>query len=44
MGNNHPCQTMGIGSLKLKMLDGAVRTLGEVWYVFNLKKNLKVEC
>ena len=31
---------MGMGTVKLKMHDGVVRTLGEVRYVPVLKKNL----
>lgn len=40
MGNDHPCKTMEIGKIKLKLHDNVVRTLGKVWYVPNLKKNL----
>ena len=40
MGNDHPCQAMGIGTVKLKMYDGVVRTLSEVQNVSDLKKNL----
>ena len=40
MGNNVSCKTDGIGIIKIKMLDGIVRTLMEVRYVPNLKKRL----
>lgn len=40
MGNDHPCQTMGIRTLKLKMHDGIVRIIGELQYVPDSKKNL----
>ncbi|KAM7477355.1 hypothetical protein LguiA_025568 [Lonicera macranthoides] len=40
MGNDHACKTMGIGTIRLKMHDGVVRTLRDVQYVPDLKKNL----
>ena len=40
MGNNMPCKTIGIGSIKIKMHDGIVRTLSNVRHVPDLKKNL----
>ncbi|KAH9672468.1 hypothetical protein KPL70_017737 [Citrus sinensis] len=40
MGNNQPCHTMGIGTIRLKMFDGMVRELKEVRFVPALKKNL----
>ncbi|KAH9657232.1 retrovirus-related pol polyprotein from transposon TNT 1-94-like protein [Citrus sinensis] len=40
MGNDQPCRTMGIGTIRLKMFDGMVRELREVRYVPALKKNL----
>ena len=40
MGNDHDVKTLGIGKVKLKLYDGSVRTLFDVWYVPNLKKNL----
>jgi hypothetical protein len=40
MGNNVSCKTDGIGSIKIKMFDGVVRTLIEVRHVPELKKNL----
>ena len=40
MGNNVVCQTNGIGTVKIKMFDGIVRTLTDVKHVPDLKKNL----
>ena len=40
MGNDAPCKIVGIGSVKIKMYDGVVRTLTEVRHVPELKKNL----
>lgn len=40
MGNNAPCKTIGIGSIRIKMYDGIVRTLTQVRHVPDLKKNL----
>jgi hypothetical protein len=40
MGNNVPCKTVGVGSIKIKMFDGIVRTLTEVRHVPELKNNL----
>ena len=40
MGNDHPCKTAGIGSIKLRNHDGTTRILRDVRYVPKLKKNL----
>ena len=40
MGKDAPCKIIGIGSVKIKMYDGVVRTLTEVRHVPELKKNL----
>ncbi|KAK8931206.1 hypothetical protein KSP39_PZI016897 [Platanthera zijinensis] len=40
MGNNSECRTMGIGSIRIKMFDGTVRTLTDVRYVPDLRKSL----
>ncbi|KAH9751443.1 hypothetical protein KPL71_014298 [Citrus sinensis] len=40
MGNDQPCRTMGIGTIRLKMFDGMIRELKEVRFVPALKKNL----
>ena len=40
MGNDQPCRTMGIVTIRLKMFDGMVRELKEVRFVPPLKKNL----
>ena len=39
-GNDQPCHTMGIRTIRLKMFDGMVSELKEVRYVRALKKNL----
>ena len=40
MGNDHACQTKGIGKIRLKLHSGIVRVLEDVRYVPDLKKNL----
>ena len=40
MGINTTCKVVGVGSVKMKMFDGMVRTLIDVRYVLGLKKNL----
>ena len=40
MGNNTTRKVVGVGSVKMKMFDGMVRTLTDVRYVPGLKKNL----
>ncbi|KAG6386087.1 hypothetical protein SASPL_154974 [Salvia splendens] len=40
MGNDSPCKTTGIGSIKLRNQDGSTRILKDVRYVPQLKKNL----
>ncbi|KAK2987526.1 hypothetical protein RJ640_030195 [Escallonia rubra] len=40
MGNDAVCKVMGIGTIKIKIFDGIVRTLGDVRYIPDLKKNL----
>ena len=40
MGNDQPCRTMGIETIRLKMFDKMIRELKEVRYVPTLKKNL----
>ncbi|KAK2993218.1 hypothetical protein RJ640_005186 [Escallonia rubra] len=40
MGNDDVCKVMGIGTIKIKMFDGIVRTLGDARYIPDLKKNL----
>ena len=40
MGNNMSCKVIGIGTVKIKMHDGVVRTLTEVRHIPELKKNL----
>ena len=40
MGNNASCKVAGIGTVRIKMFDGVVRTLGDVRHVPDLKRNL----
>ena len=40
MRNNMPCKTIGIGSIKIRMHNGIVRTLSNVRHVPDLKKKL----
>ena len=40
MGDDHPCDIEGIGTVRIKMFDGIVRELKEVRYVPQLKRNL----
>jgi hypothetical protein len=40
MGNNARCKDIRISNIKVKMFDGVVRTLTNVKYVRDLKKNL----
>ena len=40
MENNMSCKIIGIGSIKIRMHDGIVRILSNVWHVSDLKKNL----
>ncbi|KAG8474336.1 hypothetical protein CXB51_034001 [Gossypium anomalum] len=40
MGNNASCKIIGVGTIKVKMFDGVVRTLSDVRHVLELKRNL----
>eukprot|EP00268_Persea_americana_P001031 TRINITY_DN10307_c0_g1_i1.p1 TRINITY_DN10307_c0_g1~~TRINITY_DN10307_c0_g1_i1.p1 ORF type:complete len:147 (-),score=18.20 TRINITY_DN10307_c0_g1_i1:100-540(-) len=40
MGNDATCKTIGMGTIKIRMANGVVRTLGGVRHVPALKKNL----
>jgi hypothetical protein len=40
MGNNVPCNIVGVGRINIKMFDDIFRTLTEVRQVPKLKKNL----
>ena len=42
MGNNMTCNVVGIGTVRIKMYDGVVRTLFDIRHVPYLKKNLFV--
>ena len=39
MGNNVSCKVASVGTIKIRMFDGVVKTLGNVRYVPNLKRN-----
>ena len=40
MGSNSSCKVAGIGTVRIRMFDGVVRTLGDVRHVLDLKRNL----
>ncbi|KAK8950923.1 hypothetical protein KSP39_PZI003023 [Platanthera zijinensis] len=40
MGNDQTCCTIGVGSILIRMHDGAMRELTEVRHVPNIRKNL----
>jgi len=40
MGNDNSCKTIGVGSVKIKMFDGVIRTLTNVRHVSEIKKIL----
>ncbi|KAH9662167.1 hypothetical protein KPL70_024758 [Citrus sinensis] len=40
MGNNNVCNIVGVGSVKIKMFDGTIRSLHEVRHAPRLKRNL----
>ncbi|KAH9800568.1 hypothetical protein KPL71_000711 [Citrus sinensis] len=40
MGNNNVCKIVGMGSVKIEMLDGSVQTLSDVRHAPSLKRNL----
>ena len=40
MGNEAPCMFIGMGSIQIRMHDGVVRKLIEVYHIPELKKNL----
>ncbi|WVZ79655.1 hypothetical protein U9M48_027210 [Paspalum notatum var. saurae] len=40
MGDDRPCQIIGIGSIQIKMHDGIVRTLTDVRHIPDMTKNL----
>ena len=40
MGDDHALEIAGIGTIKIKMFDNTIRTIGEVRHVNDLKKNL----
>ena len=40
IGNNASCKVAGFGTIRIRMFDGVVHTLGDVKHVPNLKRNL----
>ena len=40
MGNNASCKIASVGTIKVKMFDGVVRTLSDVRHIPKLKRNL----
>ncbi|KAH9714562.1 hypothetical protein KPL71_020696 [Citrus sinensis] len=40
MGDDHALEITGIGTIKIKIFDGTIRTIGKVRHVNGLKKNL----
>lgn len=40
MGDDHALEIVSIGTIKLKMFDGTIRTITEVQHLKGLKKNL----
>ena len=38
--DNSPCKIEGIGSVRIKMFDGTIRTLTDVRYILKMKRNL----
>ncbi|KAG8482894.1 hypothetical protein CXB51_024220 [Gossypium anomalum] len=40
MGNNASCKIIGVGTIKVKMFDGVVKTFSDVRHVPELKRNL----
>ena len=40
MGDDSPCQIIGIGSVQIKMHDGIIITLTDVRHIPDMRKNL----
>ena len=40
MCNDHALEIVGIGTIKIKMFDGMIRTIEEIQHVKGLKKNI----
>ena len=38
--NNEPCKVIGVGTIKIKMFDGVIRTVSSVCHVLNIRRNL----
>lgn len=39
LGNDEVCKVMGIGEVKIRMHDGVIKTLTNVRYVLDLRRN-----
>ena len=40
MGNNSPCKVVGVVKVKIHMFDGAIRVLGNVRHMPEMRQNL----
>jgi hypothetical protein len=40
MGDNSPCEVIGMGTMQIKMFDGVIHTLTEVRHVSSMSRNL----
>jgi hypothetical protein len=40
MGNDHALEIVGIDTIKLKIYNGLIRTISEMWHVKGLKKKI----
>ena len=40
LGNDQTCEVKGVGSIKLKVMDGSIKVLTEVRYIPQIKRNL----
>lgn len=40
LGNDAPSKSVGVGTILIKMHDGIVKTLSDVWQIPKLKENL----
>ena len=40
MGNDAPCKISSVGTVRIKMFDGILRTLRDVKHIINLKMDL----
>jgi hypothetical protein len=40
MENDQACEIEGVGSIRIQLFDGVVRTLTNVRFILNMRKNL----